>query len=32
MDITMELTDQLRWYWEHQARPRLDGLSDEEYS
>lgn len=31
MDITMELTDQLRWHWEHQARPRLDGLSDEEY-
>lgn len=31
MDISMELTDQLRWHWEHQARPRLEGLSDEEY-
>ncbi|MCC3280903.1 DinB family protein [Arthrobacter caoxuetaonis] len=26
-----ELADQLRWHWENQARPRLEGLSDEEY-
>lgn len=25
------LLDQLTWHWEHQARPRLDGLTDEEY-
>ena len=23
--------DQLHWHWTHQLRPRLDGLSDEEY-
>lgn len=26
-----ELADQLRWHWENQARPRLEGLTDEEY-
>ncbi|RZL80083.1 MAG: DinB family protein [Rhodococcus sp. (in: high G+C Gram-positive bacteria)] len=31
MDWPQELTDQLRWHWEHQLRPRLDGLTDEEY-
>lgn len=31
MDIRKELTDQLQWHWENQARPRLDGLTDEEY-
>ena len=31
MDIRRELTDQLQWHWDNQARPRLDGLSDEEY-
>lgn len=25
------LVDQLNWHWEQQLRPRLDGLSDEEY-
>lgn len=25
------LRDQLDWHWEHQARPRLDGLTDDEY-
>ncbi len=23
--------DQLDWHWQHQLRPRLDGLTDEEY-
>lgn len=31
MDVCKELTDQLQWHWENQARPRLDGLTDEEY-
>ncbi|MFN8193917.1 MAG: DinB family protein [Nocardioidaceae bacterium] len=25
------LLDQLEWHWHHQLRPRLDGLTDEEY-
>lgn len=25
------LLDQLEWHWTHQLRPRLDGLTDEEY-
>lgn len=25
------LRDQLQWHWEHQLRPRLAGLTDEEY-
>jgi hypothetical protein len=28
---TDELADQLRWHWDKQLRPRLSGLSDEEY-
>lgn len=31
MDIRKELTDQLEWHWQNHARPRLNGLSDEEY-
>lgn len=30
-DLVTELADQLDWHWQHAARPRLDGLSDEEY-
>jgi hypothetical protein len=26
-----ELADQLEWHWRGQARPRLDGLTDDEY-
>ena len=25
------LVDQLEWHWQHQLRPRLDGLTDDEY-
>ncbi|HVF31849.1 MAG TPA: DinB family protein [Acidimicrobiales bacterium] len=28
---TSRLLEQLTWHWEHQARPRLRGMSDEEY-
>jgi hypothetical protein len=31
LDVPAALADQLRWHWENQARPRLEGLSDEEY-
>jgi hypothetical protein len=31
IDWTTELLDQLEWHWDHQLRPRLDGLTDEEY-
>lgn len=31
VDWTTELPDQLEWHWEHQLRPRLAGLTDEEY-
>jgi len=31
MDWTTQLLDQLTFHWENQARPRLDGLTDEEY-
>ena len=31
MDWTRELHDQLDWHWTNQLRPRLDGLTDEEY-
>jgi hypothetical protein len=31
MDWTEQLLEQLTWHWEHQARPRLDGLTDDEY-
>jgi hypothetical protein len=30
-DWNTELLDQLEWHWEHQLRPRLDGLTDDEY-
>lgn len=26
-----ELIEQLDWHWQHQIRPRFDGLTDEEY-
>ena len=31
VDWNAELVDQLEWHWDHQLRPRLDGLTDEEY-
>ena len=31
MDWPHELADQLSWHWQHQLRPRLEGLTDEEY-
>jgi hypothetical protein len=31
MDITSQLADQLDFHWQSLLRPRLDGLSDEEY-
>jgi hypothetical protein len=31
MDWTRQLLEQLTFHWEHQARPRLDGLTDDEY-
>jgi hypothetical protein len=31
MDWTATLLEQLTWHWDHQARPRLDGLTDDEY-
>jgi DinB superfamily len=31
VDWNAELAGQLEWHWEHQLRPRLDGLSDREY-
>lgn len=31
MDWTRELASQLTWHWEAQLRPRLEGLTDEEY-
>lgn len=31
MDWTKELAEQLTWHWDAQLRPRLEGLSDEEY-
>lgn len=31
MDWTGQLLEQLTFYWERQARPRLEGLSDAEY-
>ena len=30
-DITGLLTDQMQWHWKNQARPRLQGLTDDEY-
>lgn len=31
IDWNTELADQLDWHWQHQLRPRLDGLTDAEY-
>ncbi|MGH3676460.1 MAG: DinB family protein [Mycobacterium sp.] len=31
MSITTQLADQLDWHWTHALRPRLDGLTDDEY-
>jgi hypothetical protein len=31
LDWNAELLAQLEWHWEHQLRPRLDGLTDDEY-
>jgi hypothetical protein len=30
-ELTTHLADQLDWHWRHQLRPRLDGLTDDEY-
>jgi hypothetical protein len=29
--LTTQLADQLEWHWQNQLRPRLDGLTDDEY-
>jgi hypothetical protein len=31
LDWSDLLTEQVNWHWRHQARPRLDGLADDEY-
>jgi hypothetical protein len=31
LDWTGQLVEQLEWHWENQLRPRLDGLTDEEF-
>jgi hypothetical protein len=31
IDWTTQLLEQLTWHWGHHVRPRLDGLTDEEY-
>jgi hypothetical protein len=31
IDWNAELVDQLEWHWRHHLRPRLDGLTDDEY-
>lgn len=31
LDVTARLHEQLDWHWREQARPRLEGLTDEEY-
>jgi hypothetical protein len=31
IDWSKELAEQLDWHWQNQLRPRLDGLTDEEY-
>ncbi len=31
IDWSTELADQLDWHWQRQFRPRLDGLTDDEY-
>ncbi|WP_037816199.1 DinB family protein [Amycolatopsis sp. La24] len=30
-DWTNELTEQLDWHWQHHVRPKLEGLTDDEY-
>jgi hypothetical protein len=30
-ETTAHLVEQLDWHWQHQLRPRLDGLTDDEY-
>jgi hypothetical protein len=30
-DLGPQLLEQLTWHWDHHLRPRLDGLTDEEY-
>jgi hypothetical protein len=31
IDWNRQLLDKLDWHWQHHLRPRLDGLTDEEY-
>jgi hypothetical protein len=31
IDWTGQLLEQLTWHWDHHVRPRLDGLTDDEY-
>jgi hypothetical protein len=31
IDWNAQLVEQLEWHWQNQLRPRLDGLSDDEY-
>ena len=31
VDWTAQLVDQLAWHWDNHLRPRLDGLTDDEY-
>lgn len=31
VDYSREALDQLQWHWRNQLRPRLDGLTDDEY-
>lgn len=31
IDLTSSLVDQIDWHWTNQLRPRLDGLTDDEY-
>jgi DinB family protein len=31
IDWSRELTEQLDWHWQNHLRPRLDGLTDDEY-
>jgi len=31
IDWNAQLTEQLDWHWRHQLRPRLAGLTDDEY-
>ena len=31
LDVTTQMAEQLDWHWTQQLRPRLDGLTDDEY-